>query len=76
MSPLLTFWPSEKETRSRGPDICERTCTIAVEAVMKAMLVQPTAIPIGKAIARLGDDVGRHVVHADLWERYLEPDHV
>ena len=23
-----------------------------------------------------GDDVGRHVVHADLWERYLEPDHV
>ncbi len=23
-----------------------------------------------------GDDVDRHVVHADLWERYLEPDHV
>jgi nitrile hydratase beta subunit len=23
-----------------------------------------------------GDDVERHVVHADLWERYLEPDHV
>lgn len=23
-----------------------------------------------------GDDVGRHIVHADLWERYLEPDHV
>jgi len=21
-----------------------------------------------------GDDVGRHLVHADLWERYLEPD--
>ncbi len=23
-----------------------------------------------------GEDVERHVVHADLWERYLEPDHV
>jgi nitrile hydratase len=23
-----------------------------------------------------GDDVERHVVHADLWDRYLEPDHV
>ncbi len=23
-----------------------------------------------------GDDVERHVVHADLWERYLEPDDV
>lgn len=23
-----------------------------------------------------GDDVEHHVVHADLWERYLEPDHV
>jgi len=22
-----------------------------------------------------GDDVERHLVHADLWERYLEPDH-
>ena len=21
-----------------------------------------------------GDDVERHLVHADLWERYLEPD--
>ena len=45
-------WSASTRPRMAGS---ARTCTIAVDAVMKAMLVQPTAIPIGKAMPRVGD---------------------
>ena len=44
-------WSASTRPRIAGS---ARTCTIAVDAVMNAMLVQPTATPIGNAIPRFG----------------------